>query len=189
MFTAMKFFHTGVLMSSQPPSLCALLLLFCFTADRVFSQQLSVWYNWFCESWSWVYREMANILISSVFICAFWVICLLQVDAPIIYFPTLFFFKDCFVDRLRGMMRERFWKSDLDRCMKWTFVSFVAGAECLLGHVVTALQSLVTNVSDSHQEIHCNSRRSQPDCSCVRLVKYSQISVNTKFNNSGLILS
>lgn len=74
MFTAMKFFQTGVMMSSQPPSLCALLLLFFFIDDRVFSQQLSVWYNLFCESLSWVCREIANILISSVFFCVFWVI-------------------------------------------------------------------------------------------------------------------
>lgn len=127
MFTAMKFFQTGVVMSSQPPSVCALLLLFCFIDDRVVSQQSSIWYNWFCESLSWVYREIANIPISSVFICAFWVMCFVQVDAQIIYFPTLFFFKACFVDSLNGMMREGFWKSDLDRCLKWTFVSFTGG--------------------------------------------------------------
>lgn len=34
----------------------------------------------------------------------------------------------------------------------------------------------------------CNGKRSQPDYSCVRLVTYSQISVN-EFGNSGLILS
>lgn len=37
MFTAMKFFQTGVMMSSQPPSLCALLLLFFFSLMIVFS--------------------------------------------------------------------------------------------------------------------------------------------------------
>lgn len=113
MFTAMKFFQTGVVMSSQPPSLWALLLLFCFIDDRVFSQQLPVWYNWFCESLSWVCREIANILISSV--CAFWVICFVDafwvicfIDAQIVYFSTLFFSNACFADIFNSKMRERF---------------------------------------------------------------------------------
>lgn len=58
--------------------LCVLCCCIFFFDGRVFSQQLSVWYNWFCESLSWVCREIANILISSVSFCVFWEICFIQ---------------------------------------------------------------------------------------------------------------
>lgn len=88
------------------------------------------------------------------------------------------YFRACFVGSLNGMIKERIWMSDLNRCLKWTFISFTASGT----HGCSS-----TDFGKIVQILTRKMVRNQPGCSCVRLDTYSQISVS-KFGKSGLIL-